>query len=86
MHLQWTGQLVTGHDALDVDLRDITISSVGGHTFLYTSTGVNGGLTAYELTETGGNLTCCMHLRKEFYILFFIRKFNHFFKGQPQFF
>ena len=53
MHLQWTGQLVTGHDALDVDLRDITISSIGGHTFLYTSTGVNGGLTAYELSETG---------------------------------
>ncbi|WP_435206076.1 hypothetical protein, partial [Tateyamaria sp. 1078] len=54
MYLQRQGHLSTGQDALDIDLRDITIANVGGGNVLYTSTGSQGGLTAYALDDAGG--------------------------------
>lgn len=57
MYLQWQGHLSTGQDALDINLRDITIADLGGQSFLYTSTGAQGGLTAYALDGGGGMAT-----------------------------
>lgn len=53
MYLQWQGYLSTGQEALDVDLRDATIATIGNSTYLYTSTGVNGGVAVYELSTQG---------------------------------
>lgn len=54
MYLQWQGHLSTGQDALDIDVRDATIATIGTGTYLYTSTGIHGGLAVYELSDAGG--------------------------------
>ena len=56
MYLQWQRHLLTGEEPLDVDLRDVTIAQLDSGTYLYASTGVNGGLTAYTL-GAGGTAT-----------------------------
>ena len=57
MYLQWTGQLGTGDDALDVNVRDLAVVELGGGTFLYATNGATGGLTAYALDASGAVAT-----------------------------
>ncbi len=54
MRLYLDGWISAGNDLLDTDLRDIHIISGVGGSFLYTSTGQNGGISVYYLEEFGG--------------------------------
>ncbi|MBY4894440.1 hypothetical protein KUL25_16915 [Rhodobacteraceae bacterium N5(2021)] len=47
------GQFDTGQLALDVGITDLMVTVQNGTSVLYTSTGQNGGLTAYELNPNG---------------------------------
>ena len=53
MGLQLQGRIGTGVSLLDDDLRDMTIVSGAGGTFLYAATGQNGGISVYGLYEDG---------------------------------
>jgi len=55
MHLRYEGHLRTGSDMLDYDIRDLDIGTLGnGDLVLIGANGVNGGLTAFALSATGG--------------------------------
>lgn len=43
------GHLSAGDALLDTDLRDLEIVTLNGGTYLYGSTGANGGMVAYKL-------------------------------------
>ena len=49
MVLQFRGRVGTGQQALDGDLRDLRIVTLSGGTYLYSTTGANGGISAYAL-------------------------------------
>ncbi len=51
MGLVFQGQIATGQEQLDTDIRDLEVMSGPDGDFLYVSTGPNGGLSVYELRE-----------------------------------
>jgi Ca2+-binding RTX toxin-like protein len=51
MLLQFRGRVGTGQQILDGDLRDLQILTLNGGIYLYTTTGVGGGLSGYALQE-----------------------------------
>ncbi|WP_208349894.1 hypothetical protein [Pseudaestuariivita rosea] len=53
MYLSWLGRLGTGIDALDFDLRNTEIVSIGDESFLLTVNGPVGGVTSYRLSGDG---------------------------------
>lgn len=57
MELTLQGRLTTGQEALDTDLRDLQIITGPEGPFLYATTGQNGGLSAFRLSQTGGMAT-----------------------------
>lgn len=50
MRLSFGGRFLTGHDRLDVNLRDLLIAPHGGTQILYAATGSGGGVTSYRIT------------------------------------
>ena len=54
MALVRDGRISAGNDLLDSDLRDIQIITRAAGTFLYASTGQNGGISVYQLSGSGG--------------------------------
>lgn len=53
MRLDYTGSVGANDALLDVDIRDMTVMSTANGTYLFTATGVNGGLCAYRITSGG---------------------------------
>jgi len=53
MQLYRDGRLGSGDVTLDFDLRDLEIVTLPGGTFLFATTGANGGLSAYALDGDG---------------------------------
>lgn len=51
--LRFQRQIYAGPDALDDDLRDLYILTGSSGTFLYAATGRNGGITVYQLANSG---------------------------------
>lgn len=51
MFLQFQGRVGTGQQLLDGDLRDLQIVTLETGTYLYATTGADGGLTGYGLNE-----------------------------------
>ncbi|MGJ8624583.1 MAG: hypothetical protein ACSHW1_17710 [Yoonia sp.] len=54
MQLVHTGVVSAGDPILDVNLTDMAIMASPAGVFLYAVTGRNGGVSAYELSDTGG--------------------------------
>lgn len=53
MALQFEARLQTGQGGLDTDLRDLQVIDTAQGSFLYAATGLNGGVSVYELTTPG---------------------------------
>lgn len=51
-----SGSLHTGHEELDVGISDLEVHVTAQGTFLYSSSGANGGIAAFEL-QSDGSLT-----------------------------
>lgn len=51
MYLQHDGQMVLGDSLLDTDLRDLAIVERSSGTYLYATTGRNGGLVSWRLAD-----------------------------------
>lgn len=49
MVLQFRGRVGTGQQVLDGDVRDLQIVTLSSGTYLYSTTGANGGISAYAL-------------------------------------
>ena len=54
MYLVRDGHISTGNPALDTNLSDLEIVALETSTFLYGTTGRNGGMVAFELSANGG--------------------------------
>ena len=54
MEIRFEGRFGAGDELLDVDLRDLDIHhSAGGRVHLLATTGLNGGVTSYDLGRAG---------------------------------
>ena len=51
------GHITIGDPLLDIDLRGLERAHIDGSTFLYATTGANGGVIAYEIAEDGSVAT-----------------------------
>ena len=54
MAIQWVGRIGSGDEQLDRDLRDLAVVTGEVGSFLYATTGQDGGISAYRLQPGGG--------------------------------
>ncbi|WP_068248127.1 hypothetical protein, partial [Tritonibacter horizontis] len=55
-NLQFVGRVMSGEEMFDLDIRDLDLCVTGQGVQLYASTGLNGGVSGYALSQSGARL------------------------------